>query len=166
MAKSHEILTLIDAHFRGDHEKFKNTVLVIAANSENSSPRLARDLRRMAERQPQASRFIELPQQVTGMLTNLSLTVGLDDLIVDDSTRARIDRVLLEQRKRETLFAAGFSPMRRLLFVGPPGVGKIVPPVLARLSTVLRTAALDAFEQVSERAPQHRELGWRACQET
>lgn len=124
MAKSHEILTLVDAHFRGDHEKFKSTVLAIAANSDNASPRLARDLRMMAARPLQAARFVELPQHVANMLTNLSPAVGLSDLIVDDSTRARIDRVLLEQRKHETLFAAGFSPMRKLLFIGPPGVGK------------------------------------------
>jgi SpoVK/Ycf46/Vps4 family AAA+-type ATPase len=37
---------------------------------------------------------------------------------------ARLERVLTEQRERDRLREHGFSPMRKLLLVGPPGTGK------------------------------------------
>jgi SpoVK/Ycf46/Vps4 family AAA+-type ATPase len=41
-----------------------------------------------------------------------------------DALRARLERVLTEQRERGRLREHGFSPMRKLLLVGPPGTGK------------------------------------------
>jgi SpoVK/Ycf46/Vps4 family AAA+-type ATPase len=38
--------------------------------------------------------------------------------------RTQLERVLTEQRERERIRQHGFSPMRKLLLVGPPGTGK------------------------------------------
>jgi len=36
----------------------------------------------------------------------------------------RLERVITEQRERDRLHEHGFSPMRKLLLIGPPGTGK------------------------------------------
>jgi SpoVK/Ycf46/Vps4 family AAA+-type ATPase len=46
------------------------------------------------------------------------------DLVLQPDVRERLDRVILEQRQHDQLWAQGFRPLRRLLLVGPPGTGK------------------------------------------
>jgi SpoVK/Ycf46/Vps4 family AAA+-type ATPase len=45
-------------------------------------------------------------------------------MALPEALGARLDRVLTEQRERDRLREHGFSPMRKLLLVGPPGTGK------------------------------------------
>jgi SpoVK/Ycf46/Vps4 family AAA+-type ATPase len=51
---------------------------------------------------------------------------NLDDLVLWDSTRRLLDRVLEENRRSEVLRSMGLNPARKLLFWGPPGCGKTV----------------------------------------
>jgi SpoVK/Ycf46/Vps4 family AAA+-type ATPase len=41
-----------------------------------------------------------------------------------EASHASLERVLLEQRERAQLRTHGFSPLRKLLLLGPPGTGK------------------------------------------
>ncbi|HEY1778436.1 MAG TPA: ATP-binding protein [Solirubrobacteraceae bacterium] len=45
-------------------------------------------------------------------------------MALPEPLRTRLDRVLTEQRQRDRIREHGLSPMRKLLFVGPPGTGK------------------------------------------
>jgi len=45
-------------------------------------------------------------------------------MALPDLLRSRLERVLTEQRERGRLREHGFSPIRKLLLVGPPGTGK------------------------------------------
>ena len=47
-----------------------------------------------------------------------------EHLLLDDSTRQRIERVLDERRNAKKLARFGYSPKSKLLFWGPPGCGK------------------------------------------
>ena len=46
------------------------------------------------------------------------------DLVLQPDVRARLERVILEERQQDALRAHGFKPLRRLLLIGPPGTGK------------------------------------------
>lgn len=46
------------------------------------------------------------------------------NVILSDKNRSRLERVILEIRRRESLETYGVRPSTRLLFCGPPGCGK------------------------------------------
>ena len=48
----------------------------------------------------------------------------LDDLVLSDTLRAAVERLMTEYREWEVLEANGLSPTQRVLFCGPPGCGK------------------------------------------
>jgi SpoVK/Ycf46/Vps4 family AAA+-type ATPase len=48
----------------------------------------------------------------------------LGDVVLSAGTRATLERVLLEQNRRDELGTYGLRPAGRLLFCGPPGCGK------------------------------------------
>lgn len=121
--KADEVLALVRSHVTGDKERFRSVVLAMAANAHAKSPRLADSLRKAVERMPMTS-MIMLPRQVEGLVAMSAPSVKIEDVVLDPGTRGRFDRVLAEQAARERLFVHGLSPMRKLLFVGPPGVGK------------------------------------------
>lgn len=123
MATADQIRALVQAHIDGNGLHFRACVLSIAANAEAKSPAFAKTLRTLADRNPHPAMLTALP---TGMDQLLAVrpTAKLDDMVLDAATRDRLDRVLIEQRARETLFVHGLEPMRKLLFVGAPGVGK------------------------------------------
>lgn len=124
MAKAQEILALVRAHVDGDRERFRAVVLSIAANAEGSSSKVAKALRELAERQPRPQQLMALRPQMESLLSVSHAVVDLKDMVLDVDTRAKIDRLLLEQASRERLAEHGMSPMRKLLFIGLPGVGK------------------------------------------
>jgi SpoVK/Ycf46/Vps4 family AAA+-type ATPase len=73
--------------------------------------------------------------------------VRLSDMTLAPATRARLERVLDEQRQRELLASHGFAPLGRLLFTGPPGTGKSMTAsaLAAELSLPLVTIRIDAL---------------------
>jgi len=62
--------------------------------------------------------------ELAGLLTAESPKTRLSEMALDPATRARIERVLAEQRDRAHIRAHGLAPIRRLLLVGAPGTGK------------------------------------------
>ena len=67
--------------------------------------------------------LIPLPS-ANGLLSVLSHVASLDDMVLAPQIRDRLDRIVLEHVRKEDLIAQGLRPARKLLFVGPPGVGK------------------------------------------
>ncbi len=117
-----QVTALVDAHVRRDNARFRATTLAIAANLAAKSERGAEQLRKLIE-QEQASSFVPLPS-ASGMLAAPPELAALDDMVLAPTVRDRIDRVVLEQSRKFDLFASGLDPARKLLFTGPPGVGK------------------------------------------
>lgn len=58
------------------------------------------------------------------LLTVFHEPASTEHLLLDDSTRQRIDRVVAERRNAKKLARFGYSPKSKLLFWGPPGCGK------------------------------------------
>lgn len=124
MTKAQQVTALVRAHIDGDHDRFRSIVLSIAANAEGSSLKFAQSLRELAARQQRPQQLMALKPQMEALLSMSTPVVDLKDMMLDVETRARIDRFLLEQAARERLIEHGLTPSRKLLFVGPPGVGK------------------------------------------
>lgn len=45
-------------------------------------------------------------------------------LVLEDTVRGRLSRIISEQRQQDRLREQGFLPLRRVLLLGPPGTGK------------------------------------------
>ena len=117
-----QVTALVDAHVSRDHVRFRAITLQIAAHVSSRSERGADHLRKLVENQ-QAVALVPLPS-ASGLLSAPSDLSTLEDMVLASTARDRLDRVVLEQSRRSDLFAQGLRPARKLLFTGPPGVGK------------------------------------------
>jgi len=117
-----QVTALVDAYVSRDHARFRAVTLQIAAHVSSRSEQGAEQLRKLVERQ-QAVSFAPLPS-ANGLLSAPPELPALDDMVLAPGVRAMLDRVLLEYAQREVLVVHGLRPARKLLFTGPPGVGK------------------------------------------
>ena len=126
--KAAEVLALIRAHVNGDHERFRGVALAMAANVESSAPKVAKQIRDAVDKLKThgAAVMTRLPDGVTDLIERelLPPRTSLADMVLDVSVREGLERVVLEHENRARLAEHGLGPMRKLLFVGPPGVGK------------------------------------------
>lgn len=123
MAKQTQIEALIRAHVDGNNDFFRQLVLQISATDAEKSPEFSHRLKQMAERAP-TGQFIALPQQMDQHLQASHSKIKLTDMVLGTSLQPKIERVIQEHRERDKLFLHGLEPMRKLMFVGPPGTGK------------------------------------------
>ena len=117
-----QVTALVDAHVSRDHARFRAVTLQIAAHVSSRSERGADQLRKLVDNQ-QALTLVPLPS-ASGLLSAPSDLSTLDDMALAPAVHDRLDRVVLEQSRRSDLFTQGLRPARKLLFTGPPGVGK------------------------------------------
>ena len=137
MATADHVKALIRSHADGDDERFYAIALQVAAQAARQGhSKFAQDLRDLVDQAKARYRVMPSGQQtrpvpivqprgeLVGLLTVAFPKGCLSDMALDCPIRSRIDRILLEQRQRETIQSHGMSPLRKLLLVGPPGTGK------------------------------------------
>ena len=117
-----QVTALVDAHVHRDYARFRAVTLQIAAQLAARSAEAAEQLRKLVDRQ-QALSFTPLPS-ANGLLSAPSELASLDAMVLAPAVRAVLEHVLLEYAKREVLMVHSLRPARKLLFTGPPGVGK------------------------------------------
>lgn len=117
-----QVTALVDAYANRDHVRFRAVTLQIAAHVSSRSERGADQLRKLVDRQ-QAVTLVPLPS-ATGLLSVPRDLASIDDMVLAPEVRARLERVVLEHARRDDLGTRGLRPARKLLFTGPPGVGK------------------------------------------
>lgn len=131
-----QILALLHSHIDGDDEQFLSVALQVAAEEaragrQDQANRLkelvqkARDQRR----QPAAGGRSPIPLarprgELQGLVESSYPKAGLDSMVLSAEVRARLDRLVHEQRRRQVLRDHGQLPATHLLLVGPSGTGK------------------------------------------
>ncbi|MEM7353287.1 MAG: ATP-binding protein [Acidobacteriota bacterium] len=136
MANAAQIKALIRSHADGDDSRFYAIAMQVAARAAHSGHgKLAQELRALVDkaklRRPTDAPSMAEPTplakprgELSGLLTASYPKLKLAAMTLDPKTRARIDRLLLEQRQRARIKDHGLTPQRKVLLLGPPGTGK------------------------------------------
>jgi SpoVK/Ycf46/Vps4 family AAA+-type ATPase len=159
MAKAEQIKALIRCHAEGDDTRFYAVAMQVAAQEARSGRgNFAKELRDLIDKAKVQSKAMGARSahpvplaQPRGELAGL-LTVGypktrLTDMALSEALAERLERGIREQRQRERLRSHGFSPLRKLLLIGPSGTGKTMTAsaLAGELGLPLFTIQLDGL---------------------
>lgn len=128
MATAEQLKSLVRSHFRDDYERFVSLSLQMAAHeAKQGHGALAHDLRQIIdkawrERSPVLT--MKFPKELGGLVFSEQPETPLAALVLPDSLRLRIERIVQEYHQREKLKTHALMHRRKLLLVGPPGTGK------------------------------------------
>lgn len=163
MTAGNAIRKLVMAHARGDAQQFRSAASAYISEERRKKHHvLADDLERILSNGTTTSPKVEtltllrpagseLPrdkEKGSLLLELFEPTVSLGEMIVNQGIEASLLRVVREQRRRDLLLTYGLSPIRKILFCGPPGCGKTMaaealakelylPLVLVRFDAVI-----------------------------
>lgn len=137
MATSDQIKALVRSFSDGDEERFFSIAMQMAAQAARQGhTKFAQELRDLVDQargrfkdRPggQRTRPVPLAQprgELAGVLSAAYPKARLSEMALDEAVRSRLERILLEQKHRGRIHEHGFTPIRKLLLVGPPGTGK------------------------------------------
>lgn len=159
MATKDQLKALIKSHAEGDNDRFYAVAMQVAAQEARSGHgRFAEELRELIDRAkdrdavaaPIGGRPVPVVQprgELAGLLSVAYPKTRMADMVLDPAVHAQLDRVLVEHRQHQRLREHGFSPLRKLLLVGPPGTGKTMTAsaLAGELGLPLFTIQLDAL---------------------
>lgn len=146
MATADQIKSLVKAHLDGNDEKFKTTVLKIAAyEAKQNHMKFARELKSLVDNKKVVRPNIVSLNKVNPMLQMTVPSNKLEELIVSDEIKERISRILREYNNKNKLKQYGLDNRRKILIEGPPGTGKTFTAsvIASELSLPLYTVQVD-----------------------
>lgn len=125
MATADQIKMLIKAHYEQNEDKFKTTVLQIAAYEANKGHvAFARDIKELLDVSKSSRiRIINSVNKDDLFLVSFP-DEKIKNLVVSPEITEKIERVLNEYRNRAKLKNHGLANRRKLLLEGNPGTGK------------------------------------------
>lgn len=128
MATAEQLKALIRSHLSDDEERFYTLALQVAAHeAQQGHGALAHDIREIIDKERRArgsNVLLRFPQELAGMVFSEKTDVPFSALVLPDSLKERIHRVIHEHRQQEKLKSHGLSNRRKILLAGPPGTGK------------------------------------------
>ena len=133
MATADQVKALVRSHAEGDDTQFYSVAMQVAARAARSGHgRFGQELKQLIDevrkRQPSGrGKLVPVTQprgELAGLLSAAYPSTRLADMVLEPHVRERLNRVITEQRQQDQLRAHGFTPLRRLLLIGPPGTGK------------------------------------------
>ena len=126
MATIEQVKSLMRSHFENDSEKFKTIALQIAAHEAKIGHTSgARDIRDIVQNPKYStkSKIVKLNNR-NEMLEEKISDFELGDLVVAESIREKIKRIIKEYEKKDLLRKNGLKNRSKFLIAGEPGTGK------------------------------------------
>lgn len=126
MATAEQIKSLINSHFNGSDERFATIALQIAAHEARSGrTTVAEEIKRVIDNSK--SKTVKLnpfQKDLQGLITESAPEKRLNELVISEEIKKRLERILTEYKQRHKLQKFGLSHRRKILLSGPPGTGK------------------------------------------
>lgn len=146
VATGEQIKNLVKAYADGNDEKFKTIALQIAAHEARiGHDSLARELKKQLDRVGNKKSNIVQLTSVNPMFMFSMPSHKLEELIVSDDIKEKIERILNEYRNRNKLASYGLANRRKILIEGNPGTGKTLTAsiIASELSLSLYVVQID-----------------------
>ena len=104
MATINQVKELLKAHFSGDGDKFKVIALQIAAHEAKvGHTNSAREIKALVENSPLAKNNVIKFNNSNKSLGLKYSDIGIEELVVSNSLKNKIDRIISEYKKRDVL---------------------------------------------------------------
>ena len=127
MATAEQIMSLIRSHTRDDREHFYTVALQIASyEARKGHQAFADEIRKAfrAESSGHIRREPAIPDDMQDMLTKRKPDGLRCQLVLGETNKKRVERIMNEYVQQEILKQHGLSNRRKILLAGPPGTGK------------------------------------------
>lgn len=135
MATASQLKALLKSHVDSDSERFYSIALQVAAREARAGHhKVASEIKALVEKgQKNSSRQTQQPStpirarltpDLEGLLELCNPSTRFNELVVEDSTKDRLERIVYEQQQKSKLKKYQLLPRRKILLTGPPGTGK------------------------------------------
>ena len=133
MPSADQVKALIASLSEGDEAQFYSIAMQIAAHEARSGHgKFAEELRALIDKAKSRSHLpskgpipLARPRgEVAELLTVSYPSTRLSDMVLGESLRKKLDRVIREHKAVRVIRNRGLSPRRKLLLIGKPGTGK------------------------------------------
>ena len=134
MATAQQIKALLKSYAETDREQFVSVAMQIAAHEARAGKgRLATELKKLIDdirdkqRDPIPTGAVPIARprgELAALLSASYPKTHLSEMVLGNDQRQIIERVLTEYRQHSKLREHGLAARRKILLVGPPGVGK------------------------------------------
>lgn len=137
MATADQILSLIRNHINNDDAQFRKVALQISAVEARSGhaiiARTIQELLRQKNMSLGTVRLVSKNKDVDDLLLQLDTYDDINSLILSSSVEEKLERIIKEYLKKDTLRKYGLVNRRKLLLYGASGTGKtMTASVLAK----------------------------------
>lgn len=128
MATADQILSLIRNHLNNDDTQFRKVALQISAVEARSGHAIvARTIQELLNQKKTSLgtvRLVSKNKDIDDLLLHVDTYDDMKSLILSQELKEKLDRVIKEYLKKETLSKYGLANRRKLLLYGAPGTGK------------------------------------------